>query len=586
MQLDPVTIQILWNRMVSVVDEAASGLLRTAYTPSVKEYHDFCCAVFDPKARMLAHSSITTAGFLSVVPTVMGHFVEKHPPETLKPGDVLITNDPWLASGHLIDITVASPIYHRGDLVAFTACIVHHLDMGGRMSTLESKDIYEEGLKIPILKLYDQGKLNSTIYDFMRANIRVPDKVLGDLRAQLVANHITSRSLQNLLNEFELSGIEELADEIIARTDTSLRRKIAVLSDGVYRNKVRLPIIPNTSQRVDIEVAVHIKGDEILIDYTGSSGEVSAAINCTLPMTKSYSCYPIKLALDPEVPNNAGALQPITVKAEEGSVVNCRHPASTWGRTMISHLFPEIIFGALEPVMPELVLAGNGGCPANEMYLHGRKKDGRSFMAISAHMGGFGGSARQDGPSCLCFPNNTRNIPVEVTENEATMVYSKKELVQNSAGAGRFRGGFGQEIEFFIPEGNLGPKDFVASSVRLSGRSPVSDFPVNGRLGGKNATAYGLWHNGNEVEHGVYRRLAPGDRIRFVLSGGGGYGRPLDRDPERVREDVLAGLVSIEKAHEDYGVVIDSVTMQIDTAGTQAERARRAQSVTQILTER
>ena len=575
MQLDPVTIQILWSRMVSVVDEAASGLLRTAYTPSVKEYHDFCCAVFDPKARMLAHSSITTAGFLSVVPSVMGHFVEKHPPETLKPGDVLITNDPWLASGHLIDITVASPIYHRDRLVAYTACIVHHLDMGGRMSTLESKDIYEEGLKIPILKLYDAGELNPTIYEFMRANIRVPDKVLGDLRAQLVANHITSRSLQNLLAEFEMPGIEDLANEIITRTDTSLRRKIAALPSGIYRNSVRLPKIPNTDQRVDIEVAVHIKGDEILIDYTGTSGEVSAAINCTLPMTKSYSCYPIKLALDPEVPNNAGALQPVTIKAEEGSVVNCRHPASTWGRTMISHLFPEIIFGALEPVMPELVLAGNGGCPANETYLHGRKKDGRSFMAISAHMGGYGGSAKQDGPSCLCFPMNARNIPVEVTENEATMVYTKKELVPDSAGAGRFRGGFGQEIEFFIPDGPLGPKDFVASSVRLSGRAADSDFPVNGRLGGMNGRSYGLWHNGKPVEHGIYRRLLPGDRMRFMLSGGGGYGDPLDRDPERVREDVLENLISIEKAREDYGVVINPDTILVDAERTKAERTRR-----------
>ncbi len=580
MQLDPVTIQILWNRVVSVVDEAASGLLRTAYTPSVKEYHDFCCALFDPKGRMLSHSSITTAGFLSVVPSVMAHFIEKHPPETLKPGDVLITNDPWLASGHLIDITVAAPIYHRDKLVGYAACIVHHLDMGGRMSTLESKDVYEEGLKIPILKLYDEGRLNATIYDFMRANIRVPDKVLGDLRAQLVSNHIMSRSLQNLLTEFELSGVEDLADEIITRTDSSLRKKIAALPDGIYRNKVRLPKIPNTDQRVDIEVAVHIANDEILIDYSGSSGEVTAAINCTLTMTKSYSCYPIKIALDPEVPNNAGALQPITVKAEEGSVVNCRHPASTWGRTMISHLFPEIIFGALEPVMPGLVLGGNGGCPANETYLHGRRKDGRSFMAISAHMGGFGGSAKQDGPSCLCFPMNTRNIPVEVTENEATMVYTKKELVPDSAGAGRFRGGFGQEIEFYIPNGSIGPKDFVASSVRLSGRSPDSDFPVNGRLGGKNAKAFGLWHNDKPVEHGIYRRLAPGDRMRFVLSGGGGYGSPLERDPERVRDDVLAGLVSIEAARAEYGVVIDPLTYRIDAQATRIERLRQLETAT------
>jgi N-methylhydantoinase B len=249
---------------------------------------------------------------------------------------------------------------------------------------------------------------------------------------------------------------------------------------------------------------------------------------------------------------------------------------------MISHLFPEIIFGALEPVMPELVLAGNGGCPANEMYLHGRKRDGRSFMAISAHMGGFGGSSKQDGPSCLCFPMNARNIPVEVTENEATMVYTKKELIRDSAGAGRFRGGFGQEIEFYIPDGPLGPMDFVASSVRLSGRSSDSDFPVNGRLGGKKGSCYGLWHNRKPVEHGIYRRLVPGDRMTFMLSGGGGYGDPLDRDPNRVLDDVLAGLVSIEKAFEDYGVVIDPQTLEINVPATTAQRTRRSQQVSAV----
>jgi N-methylhydantoinase B len=568
-RLDPVSIQLLWNRLISVVDEAASGLIRTAYTPSVKEYHDFCCALFDEQARMLSHSTVTTAGFLGVVPEVMGNFVRVHPPGTLKPGDVLITNDPWLASGHLIDVTVAAPIFRGGRIVAYALCIVHHLDMGGRMATLESKDIYEEGLKIPILKLYREGELNSTVYEFIRANTRVPEKILGDLRAQLISNNVCARGLLRLMDEYGIEDLRELADEIISRTEASLRRKIAQLPSGTYRYAVRLPPIPGCKERVDIKVAVVIEGDSITLDYRGSSGEVGAAVNCALNATKSYSSYPIKAALDPEVPNNHGALLPVKVIADERSVVNCQPPAATWGRTMISHLYPEIIFGALEKVIPEYVLGGQGCCPANEVYLHGHRRDGRAFMAIANHMGGFGGSSRQDGHAGLCFPFNTRDIPIEVTEAEAPVVYLEKELVSDSAGPGRNRGGLGQRVEFEVLGGELGPAEgYVASSVRLSGRSEDSDFPVLGRLGGKNGRGYGLEVNGKPVEHGIYRRLYPGDRVRFNVSGGGGYGDPKTREPGRVARDVAEGYVSVEGARKDYAVAVDAETSLLNREET------------------
>lgn len=568
MQLDPVTIQILWNRLVTIVDEAATGLMRTAYTPSVKEYHDFCCALFDTNAQMLSHSTVTTAGFLGIVPEVMRNFLEKYPPESLEPGDAIITNDPWIASGHLIDISIASPIFHRGRIAGYALCIVHHLDMGGRMSTLESKDMYEEGLKIPILRLYEGGRLNETVFEFMRANIRVPDKVLGDVRAQLVANNVCGRGLQALLEEYGLDGLEELGAEVVQRTESSLRRKIAALPDGAYRNDVVLPRIPGCDDEILIRTLVTVRGDEVAIDYTGSSGEVGAAVNCSYNMTRSYSAYPIKLALDPDVPNNEGGLRPIRVVAPEGTVVNSRPPAATWGRTMISHLFPEIVFAAMENIMPDAILASNGGSPANEVYLHGRHADGRSFMAIAQHSGGFGASARYDGYPCLCFPNNTRNIPVEVTENEARMYYVRKELRMDSGGPGRNRGGLGQEVEFGILDGGAQRSRDVESSVRLSGRTEDGTFPVFGRRDGRDGRGSGMWLNGEPVDHGVYRRLVPGDRVRFVLSGGGGYGDPNEREPERVLADVEQGYVSVERAEADYGVVIDPERMLVDAAAT------------------
>lgn len=578
MKLDPVSIQILWNRLISIVDEAATGLMRTAYTPSVKEYHDFCCALFDKDARMLSHSTVTTAGFLGIVPEVMRNFLGKFPADSLRPGDVIITNDPWVASGHLIDVSVASPIFRNGKLVAYTLCIVHHLDMGGRMSTLESKDLFEEGLKIPIIKLYDAGKLNETIFEFIRANTRVPEKILGDLRAQLVSLNVCSRGLLNLMSEYQIDNLEALAEEVIGRTEASLRARIAQLPDGTYHNDVTLPPIPGVKEAIRVKAAVTVAGDEIIIDYTGSSPQVTAAINCTINIVRSYSSYPIKLALDPSVPNNDGGLKPIRIVAPEGSVINSKPPAATWGRTMIAHLFPEIVFGALESVMPDRVLAANGGSPANEVYLHGKHSDGRSFMSIAQHTGGFGASARHDGYSTLCFPYNTRNIPVEVIENEARVRYLRKEFVADSGGPGRNRGGLGQELEFEILDGGTDEARYVESSVRISGRVESGVMPAFGRCGGMSGRGGGLWLDSQAVEHGVYRKLAPGQRVRFVMTGGGGYGNPLEREPDRVLADVRDGKVSIESALADYAVVINERTSSVDVERTNHLRRERAKS--------
>jgi N-methylhydantoinase B len=430
-----------------------------------------------------------------------------------------------------------------------------------------------------VLKLYERGKLNSAIFDFMRANIRVPEKVLGDVRAQLVSLHVCTRELVKLLQEYQLEGLEDLAREIIDRSDASLRAKLRKLPEGTYRNEVTLPPISGCPDRVHIKVAVTIKDGGVLIDYAGTSGEVGAAINCVLNGTLSYSAYPIKLAFDPTVPNNDGAVRPIKVVAPLGTVVNCRPPVATWGRTMISHLYPEIIFGALEPAMPEFVLGANGGCPANEIYLHGRRRrDGRAFLAIQQHSGGFGASHRYDGYSTLCFPNNTRNIPVEVTENEAPVRFLRKELVPDSGGPGRRRGGMGQDVEFAILDGERGPEDFVEGSVRLNGRDETGDFPLQGRCGGRNGRGGGLWLNDEPIPHGIYRRFWPIDRIKFRLGGGGGYGDPFEREIELVLEDVRAGLVSVTAATQAYGVVIDPRTLEVDQMATEKLRAQSRRS--------
>lgn len=573
---DAVRTQVLWQRLISITDEAATSLVRTAYSSVVRDYHDYCCGLFDADGNLLAHSTKTTAGFIGIIPEVMRHFLAHFGPDGIEPGDVLLTNDPWLASGHLLDISVVTPVHDGDRLVGFALCIVHHLDIGGRMATTESKDMYEEGLKLPILKLYRKGVLDRQIVEILRANVRVADKVVGDLRGQIAANNVCARGLSKMMREAGLSDLKDLGAEIVRRSESSMRAKIRALPDGTYRNAVTLPPIGGCPDEIRIQVALTVAGDRITVDYTGSSGEVAAALNVPFNMTRSYSSYPLKLALDPDVPNNDGCLAPIEVVCPEGTLLNCRPPAATWGRTIIAHNLPEIVFGALEQAAPERIVASSGSTPLSVMYVHGRKRNGRTFIGVVAHLGGFGASARGDGPSCLSFPFNVSNIPVEVTEQDAAILYLRKQLVPDSGGPGRFRGGLGQEVEFCVPDGAHGPDGPVTAGIRGSGRSPESVFPVFGRQGGRPGRNEGLALNGDAIGHGAQQRLKPGDRVLIKLPGGGGYGDPLERDPERVARDVQRGHVSVQGARADYGVVLDGQTLELDPARTERERTERS----------
>ncbi len=570
-----VRTQILWNRLISIVDEAATGLVRSSYSSVVRDFHDYCCGVFDADGNLLAHSTKTTAGFLGIIPEVMRHVIRRYPASQTKPGDVFITNDPWIASGHLHDITIATPIFRNRTIVGYALCIVHHLDIGGRMATTESKDMYEEGLKLPILKFYEEGRRNGTVDEIIHANVRVSNKVMGDVNAQLAANEICARGLLRLLSEYRLDDLTGLAEDIIARSELSLRRKIAALPDGIYRNSVVLPEIAGCPVPITINVAVEIRDDSIVVDYTGSSGEVAAALNVVLNMTKSYTTYPIKLALDPDVPNNDGCLRPITVVCPAGTLLNCNPPAATWGRTIIAHNLPEIVFGAVFGAMPDRVIASCGSTPLTNLYMSGRKKNGQSFLVLAPHMGGFGASPTGDGPHCLSFPFNVANIPIEVTENDSPILYTRKRLMPDSGGPGQFRGGLGQEVEFVIADGAEAPMGNVLASIRGSGRGEDSSFPVFGRGGGSNGRCEALELNGASIGRGGQKYLGPGDRIRIVLPGGGGYGNPLDRDPGMVARDVGLGYVTPESARREYGVVFRTGTLEIDENATEQTRMSR-----------
>lgn len=575
--LDPILTQILWSRLISIADEAATGLVRTSFSSAVRDFHDYSCGLFDASGQLLAHSTKTTTAFIGVMPYLMRHFLDHFPIDSLEPGDALATNDPWQGTGHAYDICIASPIFHKDEVAGFAICIVHHLDVGGRMATTESKDMFEEGLRIPMIKLYRGGKIDPVLKEMINANVREPAKMLGDLRAQIVSNNVCSRGLIAMLDDYSLTSetLKQLSSQISDRSEKSLREKIAKLPDGIYRNAVTLPTIGNVAG-IQVKVAVEVKDDEIIIDYDGSSPEVEAAVNVTFNMTRSYSMYPIKLALDPAVPNNEGTFRPVTVKAPEQSLLNCQPPAPTWGRTMICHNLPEIVFGALAEAIPERVMAGSGATPLVFTYFRAKRKDGKTYVGINSSMGGLGANSMGDGPSCRGFPYNVGNIPIETVENDLPLVYLKKALLTDSAGPGKNRGGLGQEFEFEIASGPLGPDGPCIVSIRGSGRKPDSPYPVFGLDGGGVGKGEGLTLNGTDIPHGPQQRLREGDRLRMALPGGGGYGDPYTRNPERVADDVRLGYVSAEAARKEYGVVIDA-SGSVDVEATDACRTSVSQ---------
>lgn len=550
MPIDPVTLEICWSRMITICDEAATALVRTSFSSAIRDFNDYACALFDSRKRMVAQSSHTTPGLLGILPNTVRSMCRELDEASFRPGDVIVTNDPWIATGHLIDITIMTPIFRESRIVGYAICSVHHLDMGGRMATTESRDIFEEGLRIPVCRLYRSGVENEDVIKFIRYNVRVPDKIIGDVRAQVASNHICAERTVEFMREFGLAAIDDLGDEIVNRSEMGFRKVISAIPDGRYHHALDMDRLSEDSQPLHLECDIEIRGDSIFVDYTGSSPQVPRSINSPLTMTASYTYYPFKAALLPQAPNNQGCLEPIRVSAPEGSILNARWPAATWGRTIVVHYLPELIMGALAKVIPDRVIAGSGSSPLWYENLAGRRKDGRSFFAIMAHHGGLGARPHADGTNCLCFPANVANVPIEISESDAPVVYECKELAVDSGGPGRMRGGLGQRVAFRILDGPSGPEDVVTLGLR-GGRF---DFNVPGILGGEHGSPARILLNGTSVRSGRQFHLKPGDRLEFEISGGGGYGDPRTRERWRVLEDLRLGYVSPEGAFRDYGV--------------------------------
>jgi N-methylhydantoinase B len=561
-KFDPITLEILWRRLISVVDEADGSVARTAFSSLLRDAHDYTCMFTDKKGRELAQGSFATPGQSGAMALGIKNLVNKLPLSEYKPGDAFITNDPWALAGHLNDICVMSPIFYKDRVTAFTACVFHHSDVGGRVSS-DNHDVYEDGLFIPLVKLYDGGVLNEAVMEMIRWNVRTPDEVTGDIRSQIAANHVCEEKIIQMLDEYKMDGLDDLADEIIGRTESSMREAIQKVPDGIYKAEGIVEQMEGKGDVV-IKASVQVHGSDITVDLDGSSPQVDWGGNVVYNFTFAYVHMAMKSMFDPDIPNNDGCAAPITMKAPEGSVVHCNFPAAVAARMQIGHFLTEIIYRAMAGALPDRIIAGSGGTPATMNVFYGRRNNGSPWHSVIIRGGGMGASATNDGYYDFIFPANGANTPVEIFESDTPLLVEKREIITDSGGAGKMKGGLGRRVIFKAPDDEYAP----LPPVNLGIQSGRYRYPPEGLFGGKDGLKAQFLINGKPGNPYGLTQFGPGDEIIIDVAGGGGYGSPFERDVELVESDVANGYVSVEKAKEDYGVVIDPETMKSEPEET------------------
>jgi N-methylhydantoinase B len=563
-QLDPILLEVLWNRLVSVVEEQARALMRTSFTSVVREAGDLSAGVFDRRGRMIAQAVTGTPGHVNAMATSIHHFLREIPPDTLEPGDVLVTNHPWQTSGHLNDFTVVTPIFRDGTLAAFFGNCCHALDVGGRGLGADARQVYEEGLFVPVTRLFHRGGPNEELFRFLRANVRTPFEVVGDLYAQASSNDVGSARLLEMIEEFALGDIESLSDGICARSEGAMREAIMALPDGLYENEA---YSDGFEEPIRLTVAIRVEGEEMHVDYDGSSPQSDRGINVVLNYTAAYTTFGVKCAISPDVPNNDGSFRPVHVTAPEGCILNAVHPAPVGARHIVGHFLPGLIHGALARAIPEKVLA-QGADSLWNTQVTGQRENGESFTYVFFSGGGMGARPHTDGLSATAFPSGIRGVPAEIIESISPLVMHKRELRADSEGPGRYRGGFGQEMEIGVR---------TRSPWILSAMYDRTRHPAQGIRGGSPGGAGAVRTAGGEELHPKRQQQIPeGERIILSLPGGGGFDAATKRDPALVSRDVSDGLVSVERAREVYGIVLmetDQHQYIVDVEATDRLRA-------------
>jgi N-methylhydantoinase B len=541
--IDPITLEVQWQRLVAIVDEMDTATIRTSFSTIVGESHDFGCVLMDQDGSGLAQAQWSPPQFCTMMPITTRHMLRKFPKERLRPGDVLITNDPWLGSTHLPDFNLVMPVFHGGRIVAFLGTVAHVSDVGGHQGDLEAVDVFQEGTRVMPAFFFRDGRPVEIVHDFIAANCRVPDLVLGDLNAIVGTQRVAAERLQEFLSDYRLADLDALSGEIMQRSERALRQAIAALPDGSSACEMTGD---GYFEPFTLRVRIDIRGSDMFFDFAGSSPQVrNAAINAAFNMTYSTTVYPVKCMLVPRIPNNDGLVRPLHVIAPEGSIVNCTFPAPVKARAKVmKHIVP-LVFGALAPLLPGEVIAAAGGIFPFQ-FLGADPRYGTFNVHVLPH-GGIGATAQEDGWPPVAYPHNSFITPAEIMELRSPVLMRRKAMICDSGGAGRRRGGPGQE---FVLE------CVATEPITCTIRPDLIKFPAPGLLGGHSGRLGEVLLNGTRVERFPPMEFGAHDVLTIRVPGAGGYGDPRDREPERVRADVEAGIVSVRAAREIYGVEV------------------------------
>jgi N-methylhydantoinase B len=560
--------QVMWDRLIAVVEEQARTMMRVAFSTVVREAGDLSAGIFNPAGQLLAQAVTGTPGHINSMARSVKHFLSAIPADTMRPGDGFITNDPWKGTGHLFDLTVVTPTFHGGELVALFACTAHVADIGGNGPDPASRDVFAEGLFIPIMPLCMQGEMNACLMSMLRANSREPDQLEGDVYALLASNEAGADRLRRMMEEYRLSNLDALSEYILQTSDKSMREAINKLPRGSWTNSMR---IDGYDMPLDLVAILTIEEDLIRIDYTGTSGVSRFGINCPLCYTDAYTSFGVKCIVAPRLANNAAVLSRISVTAPDNCITNALFPSPVTARAMIGQMLPDLVFGCFEQAMPGKVPAEGTGAswslrlgagPGITGNQHG---ESTSFMSQNFQSGGMGARPKLDGLSATPFPSGVKSIAIEITEALTPLVVWKKELRKDSGGAGRSRGGLGQVME-------ISSRDDGAFA--LFARFQRVEYPARGVRGGKNGAAGTVrLKSGTPVKSKGTQIIPRGDRLLVEMPGGGGLGNPAERSPELVADDLKNGFISDKCAREVYKVVVRS-DLSIDIEAT--EKLRRA----------
>lgn len=535
-----VRLGIIWRKLIALMDETSQTLVHSAFSTLIRVNNDYACVVSDAKGQLLAQSSYSIPSFIGTIPFSLRSMLQKFPPKDLHPGDVLITNDPWLGTGHLNDISVAMPIFYKKSFIGFVANVAHHDDIGGSSSPHASEH-FEEGLLIPIVKLMEKGRENPAVKDIIKANVRSPEINMGDLSAQIASLHAGSAKVCELLEDEGLDDLEYLSREIIGRSEAAMRQNIRdFLKEGRYESEV---YADGFEEPLRIKATITVKDGSVAVDYTGTCQQIDKAANSVMNYTYSYTAYALKCILDPTMPNNDGSIRPVTVTAPEGTLVNPRRPAAVWGRHTTGHYFPAVIFNALCQAVPDKVMAESGSCPIWTAWFRAKRESGKDIFNGFFMNGGHGAHPTFDGAHTMSFPTNISNTPTEMFENLMPIRILTRELIPDSCGAGKYRGGCGQEISFQIESD---------SRVQVAFRNDRIINPTRGMLGGVSGKKGKILLNGAPQAGKSILSLKKGDVIRFCTPGGAGMFPPKERDPNLLGEDLRNGIITRDYAESHH----------------------------------